>query len=78
MDNDSLLPFTLPAVCRKKVSVAFDGGMLSSDGGVLLLRDVERGLGIAERLVACLRDRRDPARRVIARLEASTQGFDAR
>ena len=62
MDNDSLLPFTLPAVCRKKVSVAFDGGMLSSDGGVLLLRDVERGLGIAERLVACLRDRRDPAR----------------
>jgi len=47
MDDDSLLPFALPAVCRKKVSVAFDGGRLSSDGGVLLLRDVERRLELA-------------------------------
>ena len=75
MDNDSLLPFALPAVCRKKVSVAsrlrearfggrskVDGGMLSSDGGVLLLRDVERRLGIGERLASCIRDRRDLTR----------------
>ena len=62
MDNDSLLPFTLPAVCRKKVSVAFDGGTLSSDGGVLLLRNIERRLGIGERLASCIRDRRDPTR----------------
>ncbi len=45
MDDDNLLPFCLPAICRKKVSVAFDGGLLSSDGGVLLLREVERGSG---------------------------------
>jgi hypothetical protein len=44
------------------VSVAFDGGLLSSDGGVLLLRDVERRLGLGERLAECLVDRRDPAR----------------
>jgi hypothetical protein len=31
MQQDVLLPFDLPAVARKKVSVAFDGGMLSSD-----------------------------------------------
>jgi len=62
MDEDNLLPFSLPAVCRKKVSVAFDGGMLSSDAGVLLLRGVERRLSIAARLAACLNDRRDPAR----------------
>jgi hypothetical protein len=62
MDNDSHLPFSLPAVCRKKVTVAFDGGLLSSDGGVLLLRDVERRLGLGERLAECLTDRRDPAR----------------
>ena len=62
MNDDSLLPFDLPAVCRKKVSAAFDGGLLSSDGGVLLLRDVERRLGIAERLAECLTDRRDPSR----------------
>src|ERR1035437_670966 len=62
MRQDSLLPFELPAVARKKVSVAFDGGMLSSDAGVLLLRGVERQLGIAKRLAACLTDRRDPDR----------------
>ena len=44
------------------MTVAFDGGRLSSDSGVLLLREVERGLGIAERLAACLTDRRDAAR----------------
>ena len=62
MDDDSLLPFALPAICRKKVSVAFDGGRLSSDGGVLLLRDVERRLELAERLAGCMADRRDPSR----------------
>jgi hypothetical protein len=39
MDEDTLMPFSLPAVCRKKVSVAFDGGLLSSDGGFLVLCD---------------------------------------
>ena len=62
MDDDTLLPFSLPAVRRKKVAVAFDGGRLSSDGGVLLLREVERRLGLAERLAGCLVDRRDPSR----------------
>ena len=50
MDNDSLLPLELPAVGRKKVSFAFDGGRLSSDGGVLLLREVERSLGLYQSL----------------------------
>jgi hypothetical protein len=62
MDDDKLLPFCLPAICRKKVSVAFDGGLLSSDGGVLLLREVERGLGLATRLAGCLTDRRNASR----------------
>jgi Transposase DDE domain group 1 len=62
MDDVTLLPFDLPAVARKKVTAAFDGGLLSSDGGVLVLRDVERRLGLAARLARCLTDRRDPAR----------------
>jgi len=45
MSEDTLLPFDLPSVVRKKVSVAFDGGLLSSDAGVLLLRGVEKKLG---------------------------------
>jgi len=60
MEEDTLLPFGFPAVARKKVSAAFDGGMLSSDGGVLLLRAVEKKLGLAQRLSACLKDKRDP------------------
>jgi hypothetical protein len=62
MSEDTLLPFNLPAVARKKLSVGFDGGMLSSDGGILLLRDVERRVGIAARLASCIRDRRKPER----------------
>jgi len=62
MDDDNLLPFCLPAICRKKVSVAFDGGLLSSDGGVLLLREVDRDLGLATRLAGCLTDRRNASR----------------
>ncbi len=60
MSNDNALPFDLPSVCRKKLSVGFDGGQLSSDAGVLLLRNVERRLGIAWRLSMCLKDKRDP------------------
>lgn len=60
MSEDIALPFDLPSVCRKKLSVGFDGGRLSSDAGVLLLRGVERKLGLAGRLASCIRDKRDP------------------
>jgi hypothetical protein len=60
MSDHSVLAFDLPSVGRKKVSVGFDGGRLSSDGGVLLLREAEKKLGLAWRLAACLRDTRDP------------------
>src|SRR5258707_931737 len=60
MSEDTLLPFDLPSVVRKKVSVAFDGGLLSSDAGVLLLRSVEKKLGLAARLASCIREWRKP------------------
>jgi len=62
MTEDTLLPFSLPAVCRKKVTAAFDGGRLTSDGGVLLLAEAERRLGLAEKLAAVIADGRAPAR----------------
>jgi len=46
MTEDTLLPFDLPSVARKKLSVAFDGGQLSSNAGVLVLRGVEKKLGL--------------------------------
>ena len=52
----------LPALSGKKVSAAFDGGRITSDGGVLLLAEAERKLAIADRLAALIPDRRDPSR----------------
>jgi hypothetical protein len=44
------LPFDLPSVCRKKLTVDFNGGNQSSNGGLLLLREKERALGVCRRL----------------------------
>jgi hypothetical protein len=46
MDDDTTEPFGLPAVGRKKVAAAFDGGRLTFDGGVMLLAAAERQLGL--------------------------------
>jgi hypothetical protein len=62
MIDDSVVPFGFPAICRKKVTAAFDGGRLTSDGGVLLLAQAERGMGIAGRLADCIADPRDQSR----------------
>jgi hypothetical protein len=45
-------------VDRRTVRAAFDGGHISSDGGALLLREVDARLGIAERLAQCFTDHR--------------------
>jgi hypothetical protein len=61
MSDDTVLPFGFPAVGRKKVAAAFDGGRITSDGGVMLLAVAERRIGIAERLAALIADPRNPA-----------------
>jgi len=58
MDVNTDLPFDLPSVSRKKVSAAFDGGRITSDGGVLLLAQADRRLGIVERLAGLIADPR--------------------
>jgi hypothetical protein len=62
MSDDSFLPFDLPAICRKKVAANFDGGAISSDGGLMLLRQADRRLGLTRMLASCVQDRRDPSR----------------
>jgi hypothetical protein len=42
MTEDTPLPFDLPAVHRKKITVDFNGGNQSSNAGLLLLREAER------------------------------------
>src|SRR5208282_5259340 len=60
-DDDTLLPFSLPSLCKKKVTAAFDGGLISSDGGVLLLAAADKKLGLIDTLAAIIPDHRDPA-----------------
>jgi hypothetical protein len=62
MTDDTLLPFLFPAVRAKKITAAFDGGRITSDGGVMLLAAAERRLGLADKLAAVICDRRDQGR----------------
>jgi hypothetical protein len=61
VDNTPFLAGLSP-VAGKAVVARFDGGRLSSDGGLLALREVEQRLGLAARLAGCLTDRRAPER----------------
>jgi len=59
--NEPMLPLLgLSPVAGKSVMAQFDGGLLSSDGGVLTLREVEKRLRIADRFAACIEDPRAP------------------
>src|SRR6201996_3246219 len=62
MDDDIQLAFSLPAVCRKKVTAAFDAGTISADGGVLLLAAADGRLGLVDHLAALIPDHRDRCR----------------
>jgi hypothetical protein len=60
-DDNTRLPFSLPTLCKKKITAAFDGGQISSDGGVLLLAGADRRLGLIETLAGLIRDDRNAA-----------------
>lgn len=57
----SFLPILSPVDCHP-LEAHFDGGTLSSDGGVLLLREIARKLDFADMIASCLHDVRDPSR----------------
>jgi hypothetical protein len=46
----------------RRVEAAFDGGAVTSDAGALLLREVDRTIGLIDRVRACFWDGRDPGR----------------
>ena len=48
----------LSSVAGKPLIARFDGGQLSSDAGVVALHEVDRRLGVADRLAACIDDPR--------------------
>jgi len=60
MSDDTVELFSFPATGHKKITAGFDGGRLTSDGGVMLLACAERNLGIAQKLAALIADPRNP------------------
>jgi len=59
--TNPMLPLTgLSPVRGKAIEARFDGGLLSSDGGVLALREAERRLCVADRIASCISDPRAP------------------
>lgn len=52
------LPFS--KLGRREIEARFDGGEVSSDGGLLLLRQVERRLGLLKQVAPVLPDPRSP------------------
>jgi len=57
-----LAPLPLAPVGAKAVALDFDGGRLSSDAGLVLLKDPDEQLGLTQNLAAVLSDPRDPRR----------------
>ena len=62
MTDDIESPLPLPSLEDKAILVDFDGGRLSSDGGLILLSDPDNQIGLTRDLAAVLRDPGDPRR----------------
>jgi len=45
---------------HREIRAQFDGGAITTEGGGLLLREVEKRIGIVRQFAACFRDYRDP------------------
>lgn len=56
--NQDFFPFH--PLHRREIRGRFDGGSISSDGGSLLLREVEKRTGILAQFAACFHDYRKP------------------
>jgi len=54
--------FQFPAVKKRSVCASFTGGEVTSDGGITLLRQTDRRIGLTKALAQVLPDPRDPQR----------------
>ena len=55
-------PLLFSSLGPRKIQAAFDGGHLTTDGGALLLREVDRRVGLTQALAEGMADPRDPAK----------------
>jgi hypothetical protein len=55
-------PLSFQAAAGREVVASFDGGTVSSDAGMLLIREADRRTGILDQFTKCFRDFRDGRR----------------
>lgn len=60
MTNCTQAVFDFPVLKRRKVQAEFSGGEITSDGGALLLRQIDRRLGLMKAIDAVIPDPRNP------------------
>ena len=53
--------FAFHPLRHREIRAQFDGGAITTEGGGLLLREVEKRIGIVRQFAACFRDYRNPA-----------------
>jgi hypothetical protein len=61
MSNCTTKNFIFTRLKKRNVIANFDGGAITSDGGALLLREVDRALKLTEQVAKEFKDNRDPA-----------------
>ena len=61
MSHSTPKQLCFPPVAGQTLRADFDGGALSSDFGALLLRGVDRQIGLTDRLAAAIHDKRHQA-----------------
>ena len=71
----SQIALSFANISGKKIEADFDGGMTTSDGGALLLRQAEARTGIVDRIVAAMSDRRHQAISTIRILTSSGSAY---
>lgn len=83
MPNCTKSEVSLGRLGRREISANFDGGDISTEGGVLLLRQVDRKIGLTKAVAKVLSDGRDPTRikhdlrdMVAQRVYAQCQGWE--
>jgi hypothetical protein len=83
MTQRTFFNIDFPQSGRRKVAAAFVGGDITSDGGALLLRSVDKKLKLSQKLAACIEDKREqckirhPFQQILAqRVHAIACGYE--
>lgn len=56
------LPLTFSSLGRRKIQANFNGGKITSDAGAVLLREVDKRIGLIDAIADCIHDNRIPGK----------------